>query len=93
MKKAKDPLCEIIFKDPKLGILTSRIGRIDQAQLKIYSMDSNDFIIFKERYNSPILKQDIKEIVIHQDNQKISINEVSSRIIKFRRAKNKGKIS
>jgi len=93
MKKAKDPLCEIIFKDPKLGILTSRIGRIDQSQLNIYSTNSNDFIIFKEQYNSPILKQDIKEIVILQDNRKISINEASSRILKYRREKNKGKIS
>jgi len=88
MKNVPDVLCEIIFKDPKLGILTSRIGMIDKSILKLYSTNSNDFIIFKERYNSPILKSDIIDIIIHYEG-KISINNINSRI----KSQNKGKIS
>lgn len=93
MKNLKEVLCEIIFKDHKLGIITTRIGTIDETQLITLSTNSNDFLIFKEKYNSPLLKNDIIEIIIHRDDRKISVNEVNSRIIKHIKSQDKGKIS
>lgn len=93
MKKAIDVLCDIIFKDSKLGILTSRIGRVDHSQLKMYSKNSNKFIIFKERYNSPILKTDIREIIILRDDRKVSVINEDSKTIKRIRSRRSGKIS
>jgi len=93
MKKKSEVLCEIIYRDHKLGIITSRIGIINEAQLNMYSTNYNEFIIFKERYNAPIFKSDIEEIIIHQDNRKISVNKENSKIIKFIEFQNKGKIS
>lgn len=93
MKKAVEVLCEIIFKDHKSGNLTSRIGRINESQLTRFCTNSNEFIIFKERYNSPILKKDIEEIIIRRNDRKISIKEENSIIIKYLNSQNKGKIS
>ena len=93
MKKSSEVLCEIFFTDHKLGFLTSRIGRIDDSQLKNYSRNLNEFIIFKETYNSPILKTDIKDIVIHQNDSESSIKGVNSRIIKNIKSHDKAKIS
>lgn len=93
MKNVKEVLCEIIFKDHKLGIITTRIGTIDESQLKILSTNSSNFLIFKEKYNSPILKSDIKEIIIHRDKKKISVDEANSKIIKHIKSQDKGKIS
>ena len=93
MKKVKEVLCEIIFEDHKLGVITTRIGTIDEYQLKLLSTNSSNFLIFKEKYNSPILKSDIKEIIIHRDKQKISVDEANSKIIKHIKSQYKGKIS
>ncbi|MCK4381187.1 MAG: hypothetical protein KAW51_08635 [Candidatus Lokiarchaeota archaeon] len=93
MKNEKEVLCEIIFKDHKLEVISTRIGTIDDTQLITLSTNSNDFLIFKEKYNSPILKSDIIEIIIHRDDRKISVNEVNSRIIKHIKSQDKGKIS
>ena len=93
MKNLKEVLCEIIFKDHKLGIITTRIGTIDEYQLNFLSTNSSNFLIFKEKYNSPILKSDIKEIIIHRDKKKISVDEVNSKIIKYMKSQDKGKIS
>ncbi len=93
MKNLKEVLCEIIFKDHKLGIITTRIGTIDEYQLKLLSTNSSNFLIFKEKYNSPILKSDIKEIIIHRDKKKISVDEANSKIIKYIKSQDKGKIS
>lgn len=93
MKNETEVLCEIIFKDHKLGVITTRIGTINETQLITLSTNLNDFLIFKEKYNSPILKSDIIEIVIHRDDRKISVNEVNSRIIEHIKSQDKGKIS
>ncbi|MFX0002850.1 MAG: hypothetical protein ACFE9C_02255 [Candidatus Hodarchaeota archaeon] len=93
MKKFDDVLCEVIFKDHKLDILTSRIGTIDEFQLRKFTTNSNEFIIFKESYNSPILKKDIKEIIIHRNERKISIKEKDSTITKSLKIQKKGEIS
>ena len=93
MKKVKEVLCEIIYEDHKLGVITTRIGTIDEYQLKLLSTNSSNFLIFKEKYNSPILKSNIKEIIIHQDKKKIFVDEASSKIIKHIKSQYKGKIS
>lgn len=93
MKNVKEVLCEIIFNDHKLWVITTRIGTIEESQLKNLSTNSNDFLIFKEKYNSPILKSDIKEIIIHRDDRKIYVDEGNSRIIKHIKSQDKGKIS
>lgn len=93
MKKKSELLCEIIFTDHKLSILTSRIGTINESQLSNYSTNSKDFIIFKESYNPPIFKNDIRKIIIHQDYRNLPINEGNSKIIKSIKSQNKGKIS
>ncbi len=93
MKTEKEVLCEIIFKDHKSGVLTSRLGRIDEYQLSLISTNSNSFIIFKEKYNSPILKSDINKIIIHREDKRISVNNVNSSIIKHIKSKDKGKVS
>ncbi|UCC19241.1 MAG: hypothetical protein JSV62_14235 [Promethearchaeota archaeon] len=93
MNKKSDVLCEIIFTDHKLNILISRIGTINEAQLSNFYTNSREFIIFRESYNPPIFKNDIKEIIVHQDRGKIYTNESSSKIIKYVKAQNKVKIS
>ena len=93
MKDVEEVLCEIIFKDHKLGVITTRIGTIDESQLKMLSTNSSNFLIFKEKYNSPILKSNIKEIIIHRDKKKIFVDEASSKIIKHIKSQYKGKIS
>ncbi|NVM38336.1 MAG: hypothetical protein HWN81_22265 [Candidatus Lokiarchaeota archaeon] len=93
MKNLKEVLCEIIFKDHKLGVITTRIGTIEESQLITISTNSNDFLLFNEKHNSPILNSDIIEIIIHRDDRKISVNEVNSRIIKHITSQDKGKIS
>ena len=93
MKNEKEVLCEITFKDHKLGVITTRIGTIDETQLITLSTNSNDFLIFKEKYNSPLLKNDIIEIIIHRDDREISVTEVNSKIIKHIKSQDKGKIS
>ncbi len=93
MKNEKEVLCEIIFKDHKLGVITTRIGTIDETQLITLSPNSNDFLIFKEKYNFPLLKNDIIEIIIRRDDRKISVAEVNSKIIKHIKSQDKGKIS
>ncbi len=93
MKKLAYHLCEIIFKDHKTGILTSRIGKIDEYQLTDFSTNSKDFIIFNESYNSPVLKEDIKEIVIHRNKEKLPIKEVNTINIKYLKTQKTGEIS
>jgi len=93
MKKELDNLCEIIFTDHKLGCLKSQIGWIDNLQLETYSTNINDFVLFKERYNPPILKTDIKEIIIHRDNRQTQLNEEDSIISKHTKTQSTGKIS
>jgi len=93
MKNENQVLCEIIFQDHKLGVLTTRIGTIDETQLRTFSTNPNNFLIFKEKYNSPILKSDIIEIIIHRVGRKIFVNKLSSRIIKHIKSQDKGKIS
>jgi hypothetical protein len=92
MKKSKDILCEIIFEDNRLGLLTSRIGKIDPQQLKALATNSDGFVIFKEKYNPPILKTDINQIIIHRDDRKMSIIKSNSGILKHIKSKDKGKI-
>ncbi|MFX1430356.1 MAG: hypothetical protein ACFFCY_09355 [Promethearchaeota archaeon] len=86
-------MCEIIFKDHKLDILTSRIGMIDEFQLTNLSANSNQFIVFKENYKSPILKKNIKETIIYRNDRKIVIKEKDSQIIKSLTMQKKGEIS
>jgi len=93
MKKNLEVLCEIIFADHILGHLASRIGMVNEFQLRKYSTNSNDFIIFKEKYNSPILRADIKEIIIHRDNTQTQFNKEDSKIRKHIKAQSTGKIS
>lgn len=93
MKNALDVLCEVIFKDHKSGILTSRIGMINEYQLASFSKKVNNFIIFKESYNSPVLKKDITEIIIHRKDRKIAIKEKDFTIFKSLKSQKTGKIS
>jgi regulatory protein YycI of two-component signal transduction system YycFG len=93
MKKVEEILCEVIFKDHKSDISTSRIGKIDEFQLTNFSTSSNEFIMFKESYNSPILKKDIKEIIIYRNDRKIAIKEKDATIIKSLKIQKKGEIS
>ncbi|MFX1365781.1 MAG: hypothetical protein ACFFCE_02970 [Promethearchaeota archaeon] len=93
MINTKEVLCEIIFKDHKIDVPTSRIGIINIYQLNKLSKNSNRFIFFKERYNSPILRSEIIEIIIHRDEKKISVDNIKSNIIKYVNVKDIGKIS
>ena len=93
MKKKLEFLCEIIYADHRSGHITSRIGKINKYQLRTYSKNSNDFIVFKEKYNFPILKTDIKEIIVLRDDSYIPVNKTSSRTIKYMKIKESGKIS
>lgn len=92
MINKKELLCEIVFNDHKTGVLTSRIGIIDESQLSLFSSNSNRFIVFKEKYNSPVLKSEINEIIIHRNEKKISIDKLNSNIIKHLKAKDNAKI-
>ena len=93
MQNNLENLCEIIFTDHKSGYLTSRIGMIDEFQLRKFSEDSNKFIIFKEKYNPPILKSDIEKIIIYRDKKTAKINKADSRILNLMKSQNSGKIS
>jgi hypothetical protein len=44
MKQPSDMLCEIIFRDHKLGVITSRIGKINESQFTDLSTNSKSFI-------------------------------------------------
>lgn len=74
-------------------MLTSRIGIIDESQLNLFYSNSNSFIVFKEKYNSPILRSDINEIIIHRNGKKISIDNLNSNIIKHLKTKDNAKVS
>ncbi len=93
MKKPEELLCEVVFRDYKSGILTSRIGRINKFQLTKFSTNSNDFIVFKESYNSPILKTDIQQIIIHRNDRKILNEKKDLIIIKYLNSQKTGEIS
>ncbi|MFX0023563.1 MAG: hypothetical protein ACFE9S_14650 [Candidatus Hermodarchaeota archaeon] len=93
MKKSSDVLCEIIFRDHKSGIITSRMGKITKSQLTYLSKTSKNFIIFNESYNPPILKTDIQHIIIHHENSKIRIEKEDSTIIKYLNSQKTGEIS
>ncbi len=88
MNYISEVLCEIIFFDNKYHCLTSRIGTIDDSQLLNYAKNLNGFIIFKEKYKAPILKSDIKEIIVYQNIKQDSFEiEYSgiSKYVKFQR--------
>jgi hypothetical protein len=93
MKKQSGVLCEIIFRDHKSGIITSRIGKINKSQLTYLSTTSKNFIKFNESYNPPILKTDIQQIIIHHDSSKIPIEKEDSIIIKYLNSQKKVEIS
>ena len=74
-------LCEVVFSDHKLGVLTSLVGHIDDHQLNQFSNGGDIFITLKEKHHPPIYKNDIKEIIIFQvnkhsriDKEKIALN-------------------
>ena len=75
-------LCEVIFSDPKSGVLTSLIGKIDENKIISFLSDSEDFLIFRKRYHPPILKKDIKEIMIYFENKQKNSMQESSRLLK-----------
>ena len=83
MKQPSDMLCEIMFKDHKLGVISSRIGKINGSQFTDLSTNSKSFIKFNESYNSPILKMVIQQIFIYHDENKISIKKRDSINIKY----------
>ena len=93
MNYISEVLCEIIFFDHKYNCLTSRIGIIDESQLINYPKNLNGFIIFKEKYNAPILKSDIKEIMVHQEIKLNSFEIEDSGINKYVKIRRTGKIS
>jgi hypothetical protein len=59
----------------------------------MYSKNLNDFIIFKEKYNAPILKSDIKEIIIHRDSRQTSLKLGDLRVNKYTKLQRSGKVS
>jgi hypothetical protein len=93
MKKQSDVLCEVIFRDHKSGIITSRIGNIDKSQITYLSTTSKNFITFKESYNPPILKTDIQQIIIHHDDSTISIEKEDLIISEYLNSQKTGEIS
>jgi hypothetical protein len=93
MRKSAEILYEIIFRDHKSGILTSRIGRIDNTQIAKFSTNSNHFIEFKDSYNSPILKLDIQKIIIHHNDKKIPIEKEDFIFSKYLKSQKTGEIS
>jgi tetraacyldisaccharide-1-P 4'-kinase len=93
MKKQSDVLCEVIFRDHKSGIITSRIGKINKSQLTYLFTTSKNFIKFNESYNSPILKTDVQRIIIHHDDSKLPIEKEDSIIIKYLNSQKTGEIS
>ncbi|MFX1388947.1 MAG: hypothetical protein ACFE9Z_02660 [Promethearchaeota archaeon] len=93
MTKSKVKLCEVIFRDPKLGILTSKIGTINDSQLHFNLKDLDKFIIFNEKYISPILKSDIQQILVYQDDPKINNKQEISKVYSHSITKVPGKIS
>ncbi len=69
-------LCEVVFSDHNLGVLTSLIGHIDENQLNQFSNGGGKFITLKEKHHPPIYKPDIKEIIIFQvDDQSTTKKE------------------
>ena len=93
MRNKYEVLCEIIYVDHKFNRLTSRIGTVNERQLNYYSKNLNGFLIFKENYNTPILKSDIKEIIIHHDNRQTTFKLEDSRINKYVKVQRTGKVS
>ena len=84
-------LCEVIFSDPKSGTETSLIGMIDKLKLITFSKGSEEFLIFKERYNPPIPKSDVREIKLYREDVICSDRKVGSSLTKYLKP-NYGKI-
>lgn len=85
-------LCEVVFSDHNLGLLTSLIGHIDEHQLTQFSNGGSTFITLKEKHHPPIYKPDIKEIILYRLN-KHSIIEKEKKIFNSLQSNFKVKIS
>ena len=61
-------LCEILFIDAKSGAPTSSIGRLKEYQLEVFNEENqSNFISFIESYIPPVLKENIEEIILYND--------------------------
>ncbi|KKL84668.1 hypothetical protein LCGC14_1962450 [marine sediment metagenome] len=61
-------LCEIFFNDSKTGTPASLAGRIDANNFEEFNTNESDFISFVRSSYPPILKEDIEDIVLY-DNE------------------------
>ena len=64
-------MCEIFFNDSKTGAPTSLTGRIDEKSLEEFNSSKSDFIIFVKSCYPPILKDDIEDIVLYDNDDGI----------------------
>lgn len=77
-------LCEVVFSDHNLGLLTSLIGHIDQNQLNQFSNGGGKFITLKEKHHPPIYKTDIKEIIIYRIDGRSAVSKEKSNLNYFK---------
>ncbi len=90
-------LCEIFFLDDKSGTPTSSIGRLEEYQLEEFNEENqSDFISFVESYIPPVLKANIKEIIVYSDDEGVSYpvehGKLSFAVIDSNIAKTKAKV-
>ncbi len=64
-------LCEILFNDSKTGAPTSLTGRIYEKSLEEFNSSKSDFITFVKSCYPPILKDDIEDIVLYDNDDGI----------------------
>jgi len=86
-------LCEVVFSDHKLGLLTSLIGHIDQNQLNQFSNGGGKFITLKEKHHPPIYKPDIIEIIIYRVDKHSTIGKEKIDLNNYIKSNFKVKIS
>ena len=65
-------LCEIFFIDDKSSTPTSLVGRIEESQLEEFNENLNNYVSFVKSYNPPVLKTNIEEIKVYDDDDGMS---------------------
>ncbi len=93
MTENRKLLCEVVFSDHNLGLLTSLIGHIDESQLDQFSNGGGKFITLKEKHHPPIYKPDIKEIIIYRVDKHSTIGKEKIDLNNYIKSNFKVKIS
>ena len=73
-------LCEIFFKDSKTGTPTSLTGRIEEKNLEEFDTNESDFISFVKTCYPPILKDDIENIVLYDNDDGINFPVIHGKL-------------